>query len=88
MHRIVVSTTANMWIPWILYCAHESSKLNSRRQQIGSSRLFMSASRHEQKPTEGDLNKKNGKNNFEFLSRVTPKTVQSDPKVLPTSSPK
>ena len=28
MHRIAVSTTANMWIPWILYWSHESHKLN------------------------------------------------------------
>ena len=28
------------------------------------------------------------KKKFEFLSMVTPKTVQGDPKVLPTSSPK
>ena len=40
----------------------------------------------------GDSRQNKSKNksrtNFEFQSRVTPKWVQSDPKVLPTSSPK
>ena len=34
------------------------------------------------------LEAKQIKKSFEFQSRVTPKWVQSDPKVLPTSSPK
>ena len=36
----------------------------------------------------GDSRQNKSRKSFEFQSRVTPKWVQSDPKVLPTSSPK
>ena len=48
----------------------------------------MSASKREQKPTEGDLNKTNGKTVSSFCPGWLQKRSRVTPKVLPTSSPK